>query len=78
MTTSVFSFSFSRQWTLRRLLANWSSWRARARQLRRLDELPEYLLRDVGLDHLTREERSHLGKHRFLRNAISRADTKKI
>lgn len=45
-----------------RILQRWSDTLHRRRQLRQLDELSEYLLRDLGLvEHLTREERYRLG-----------------
>lgn len=43
------------------LLHRWHQRQQRRRQLRGLNELPSYLLRDLGLDHLTLEERYRLG-----------------
>ncbi|SDZ58140.1 protein of unknown function [Jannaschia faecimaris] len=48
------------------LLRRWRERQQRRRQMRRLDDLPPYLLRDLGLDHLTREERDRLGGYHRL------------
>lgn len=52
--------------TFARILQRCSDALRRRRRLRRLDELPECLLRELGRLHLTREERHRLGGHRWL------------
>lgn len=47
---------------IRKLIKKWVRMMRQRRELRKLDDLPDYLLRDMGLDHLTRAERSRLDR----------------
>lgn len=61
MTTSTLSIHGLLAKPSSGFLRHWQERRARRRQLRHLEELPDYLLRDIGLDHLTRSERRRRG-----------------
>ncbi|MDU8914110.1 DUF1127 domain-containing protein [Aestuariicoccus sp. MJ-SS9] len=66
MTTLTLPPRFGIRVPLAGILHRWRERRQRRLQLRRLDHLPPYLLRDLGIDHLTREERDRLGGYHRL------------
>lgn len=48
--------------SLHGILTKWRLALRQKRALRRLDDMPDYLLRDMGLEHLTRAERYRFGQ----------------
>ncbi|WP_299500613.1 hypothetical protein [uncultured Roseobacter sp.] len=62
MTSKVMSRLVPHRPGLRKILQKWIADLRQRRELRALDDLPDHLLRDMGLDHHTRAERNRFGR----------------